>query len=281
MSISSASARDTRADGVPALYRDAAAGPGKLRRLGRLGHDDGRFLFVPMDHSISDGPIASVPKFRRIVTEVAAAGADAIVVHKGRAATIADLPLGTCALIVHLSASTRNAPDADAKVLVGSVEDAVRLGADGVSIHVNFGSATESEQLRDFGDVATACATFGMPLLAMVYARGPNVADPLDPVLLSHITNVAVDLGADIVKTSPPRLTDELPAIVDNCAAHLVISGGPRADDDDYGLIRLAEDAVAAGAAGLAVGRRVWADPDPAGVVGALTNVVHPARAHR
>ncbi|WP_433616668.1 2-amino-3,7-dideoxy-D-threo-hept-6-ulosonate synthase [Dactylosporangium sp. CA-139114] len=255
-------------------------GFGKRRRMERLGAD-GRFLFVPMDHSVSDGPIATVRQFRRIVADVADAGADAIIVHKGRAASLAGVPLGRCALIVHLSASTGHGPDANAKVLVGTVEDGVRLGADAVSIHVNFGSATEAEQLRDFGTVATACARFGMPLMAMVYARGPKIADPFDPDVLAHITNVAVDLGADIVKTSPPHAIDNLSMLVQHCAAHLLISGGPRNEDDDYGLVQLAQDAIAAGAAGLAIGRRVWADPDPAGVVRALAGVVHPASTPR
>ncbi|WP_308209053.1 hypothetical protein [Actinoallomurus purpureus] len=48
-----------------------------------------------------------------------------------------------CALVVHLSAGTAYAADADAKVLVGEVEEAVRLGADAVSVHVNLGSDTE------------------------------------------------------------------------------------------------------------------------------------------
>jgi hypothetical protein len=43
-------------------------------------------------------------------------------------------------LIVHLSASTSLGPDPNAKVDVAEVEEAIRLGADGVSVHVNIGN---------------------------------------------------------------------------------------------------------------------------------------------
>ncbi|GAB1690772.1 2-amino-3,7-dideoxy-D-threo-hept-6-ulosonate synthase [Krasilnikovia sp. M28-CT-15] len=255
----------------------ASVNPGKRRRLGRLGPGDGRYLFVPMDHSVSDGPIASVEAFRSIVADVAAAGADAIVVHKGRAAVIADVPLGSCSLVVHLSASTSYAPDVNEKVLVGTVEDAVRLGADAVSIHVNFGTPTEAAQLTDFGVIASACERYGMPLLAMVYARGEGIADPYDPAVLRHITNVAVDLGANIVKTSTPRPISRMSEIAEACPASLVFSGGPRSEHDDSSLARLAEEVVASGASGLAIGRRVWTHPEPASVVRTLVDVLHPS----
>ena len=62
-----------------------------------------------------------------------------------------------CGLVVHLSAGTAHAADTNAKVLVGEVEDALRLGADAVSVHVNIGSDTERRQLADLGTVAAAC----------------------------------------------------------------------------------------------------------------------------
>ncbi|MER6335006.1 hypothetical protein ABT298_38085 [Streptomyces sp. NPDC001034] len=97
----------------------------RLARLSR--HRDERFLFVPMDHSVADGPIVAAARFNGLVRTAVEGGADAIVVHKGRAAGIDAGLLRDCALIVHLSASTAHARDADAKVLVGAVEEAIRL----------------------------------------------------------------------------------------------------------------------------------------------------------
>lgn len=246
---------------------------GKSLRLTRLSRPaDGRYLFIPLDHSISDGPVASADRFGQLIGDIAAGGADGIIVHKGRARTIPPGALRDCSLIVHLSASTAQAPDADAKVLVGDVDDAIRLGADAVSVHVNVGSNTEPAQLADLGAVARACERWGMPLIAMMYPRGPRVSEPGDPALVVHAVTVAADLGADIVKTvltSPPeRMAD----VVDACPVPVVVAGG---GGTGYGLTELAKTAMHAGCHGLAVGRRVFTSPDPLRAVRELAAVVH------
>jgi len=247
----------------------------RLRRLSRAG--DGRHLFVPLDHSVSDGPVVPQARWDPLLRAVVAGGADAIVVHKGRARTIPPDLLGTCALVVHLSAGTAHSPDADAKVLVGAVEEAVRLGADAVSVHVNLGSDTETRQLSDLGAVAGACDTWNMPLLAMIYARGPRIADPHDPVLLAHAVNIAVDLGADLVKTSVTRPLAEMAAVVDSCPIPVLAAGGPPGGSDP---VDDATSLMLAGCRGLAIGRRIFSAPSPGALVSRLADVVHPADAN-
>lgn len=58
---------------------------------------------------------------------------------------------GTRSLIVHLSASTSLGPDPNNKVLVATVEEALKMGADGVSIHINVGAEDESHMLYTLG----------------------------------------------------------------------------------------------------------------------------------
>ncbi|HJQ01827.1 MAG TPA: 2-amino-3,7-dideoxy-D-threo-hept-6-ulosonate synthase [Jatrophihabitans sp.] len=250
---------------------------GKQRRLNRLCRSgDGRYFFVPMDHSVSDGPPELCTRFAQVGLAAAQAGADALIMHKGRmAALAADPGVRGCGLIVHLSASTVHGPDPDAKVLVGCVREAVRLGADAVSVHVNVGSRSEPEQLRGLGEVADQCEEFGMPLLAMVYLRGPQVLDSYDATELAHVVNIAIDLGADLVKTSMPRPLNQLSQLVDSACGRLILSGGPAADDS-LEFLGIAEYAIRAGVAGLAIGRRVWTAAEPAAVVRELAQLIHP-----
>src|SRR5689334_14879656 len=151
----------------------------RLRRLSRP--QDDRYLFVPLDHSVSDGPVVPRDRWHDLIRAVVVGGADALIVHKGRVRTIDPALLGGCALIVHLSAGTAHMADANAKVLVGEVDEALRLGADAVSVHVNIGSDTESRQLADLGTVSAACDAWNVPLIAMVYPRGPRIDDVADP----------------------------------------------------------------------------------------------------
>ncbi|MEU3933124.1 2-amino-3,7-dideoxy-D-threo-hept-6-ulosonate synthase [Streptomyces sp. NPDC029044] len=246
--------------------------PGKNLRLSRLGPQDGRYLFVPLDHSLADGPIADEQRFQQLVHEVVAGGADAVVVHKGRARGIDPRSLRGSALVVHLSGSTPHARDADAKVLVGSVEDAIRLGADAVSVHVNVGSDTEAEQLADLGTVASACERWGMPLLAMVYPRGPRISDPHDPTTLAHVVNIAADLGADLVKTTWSAPFGAMADVVASSPIPVLVAGGPPGSGE---LTDYARAALEAGCSGLAVGRRVFQHTDPRRAVQELAAVVH------
>jgi 2-amino-4,5-dihydroxy-6-oxo-7-(phosphonooxy)heptanoate synthase len=249
---------------------------GKQRRLRRLCRSgDGRYLFVPMDHSVSDGAPQLTTRFAEVGRGAALGGADALIAHKGRMPVLAGQPsLRSCGLIVHLSASTVHGADPDAKVVVGRVDEAVRLGADAVSVHVNIGSRSEPEQLRALGDVATQCELLGIPLLAMIYLRGPQVLDSFDATALAHVVNVAVDLGADLVKTSMPRPVTGVSRIIEACAGKVIFSGGAADEPGDF--LETARFLIAAGAAGLAVGRRVWTADEPEAVVRELACVVHP-----
>jgi 2-amino-4,5-dihydroxy-6-oxo-7-(phosphooxy)heptanoate synthase len=242
----------------------------RLRRLSRPRDD--RYLFVPLDHSVSDGPVVPRDRWHDLITAVVVGGADAIIVHKGRVRTIDPNLLAGCALIVHLSAGTAHAADTNAKVLVGEVEEALRLGADAVSVHVNIGSDTEERQLVDFGVVANACDAWNVPLVAMIYPRGPRIADPSDPKLLAHVVNIAVDLGADIVKTNLALPAERMAEVTASCPIPVLAAGGPATAGS---LVDHARAAMAMGCAGLAVGRRVFTAPSPMSLVAELASVVH------
>ncbi|GAA3525910.1 2-amino-3,7-dideoxy-D-threo-hept-6-ulosonate synthase [Amycolatopsis ultiminotia] len=247
---------------------------GKAFRLRRLSRpEDGRYLFIPLDHSVSDGPVVPQHRWDDLVAGVVRGGADAVVVHKGRARALNPALLRQCAVIVHLSAGTSLAADAHAKVLVGDVADAVRLGADAVSVHVNVGSDTEPQQLGDLGVVAGSCEAWNMPLLVMIYPRGPRITDPHDPALLAHTVNIAADLGADLIKTSVTLAPEDMAEVVDSCPVPVLAAGGP---PDGTDLTGYGAALMAAGCRGLAVGRRVFSAPEPAKTVSLLSQVVHP-----
>ncbi|MGX7829182.1 2-amino-3,7-dideoxy-D-threo-hept-6-ulosonate synthase [Actinokineospora sp. 24-640] len=253
-----------------------AAMTGKALRLARLSRrGDSRFLFVPMDHSVSDGPIVPAARFDGLVRDVVTGGADAVIVHKGRVRLLDPRVLRHAALVVHLSAGTAHSPDPNAKTLVGSVEEAVSLGADAVSAHVNIGSPTEARQLADLGAVAAAADRWGLPLVAMVYARGPAITEPADAALVAHIVNIAADLGADIVKTAAPRASARMAEVVADAPIPVVVAGG---SDEGTDLLGFARQMMAAGCQGLAVGRRVFGHPAPRGLVRGLAEVVHGPR---
>lgn len=247
---------------------------GKTIRLRRLSEPaTGRFLVVPMDHGITVGPVPGLEDLTARIGEADRGGATAVVVHKGEVPRFVEASPREAGLIVHLSASVSHQPDPDRKVLVGTVEEAVGLGADAVSVHVNIGSPTTADMVVDAGLVAHDCRLLGVPLLVMVYPRGPDISDPYDPELVAHCARVAEEVGADIVKTNYTGDADSFARVVGSLAAPVITAGGPPSDDP-LAPLRQAAGTVEAGGAGVACGRNVFSHEDPEAMTLALASVI-------
>ncbi len=175
---------------------------GKEIRLERIiNRNTKRTIIVPMDHGVSQGPIDGLIDLGDAVDAVALGGANAVLGHIGLALYGHRRRGPDVGLILHLSASTAIAPDPNEKVLVNTVTNALRMGADAVSMHVNIGADSEARMLEDLGRVAVQCQHWGMPLLAMMYPRGRKIEDEHAVGHVKLAARVAAELGADIVKT--------------------------------------------------------------------------------
>lgn len=245
-------------------------------RLSRLfKHDDDRLFVVPLDHSVHDGPLKAALPTDELVGVLAGHGVDAVVLHKGTARHVDPRSFRSTALIIHLSASTSHAGDPDAKYLVASVDEALQLGADAVSIHLNLGSAGEARQVQDMSAVAQACDRWNMPLLAMIYPRGPRIDNPAQSSLVAHAVSLAVDLGADIVKTVRAESDVDMKEIVASSPIPVIVAGGqPMADPD--ATIHYVCGVLATGAAGVAMGRNIFQAADPAALTARIARIIHP-----
>jgi predicted phospho-2-dehydro-3-deoxyheptonate aldolase len=249
---------------------------GKQVRLRRILSARERSLIVPMDHGMTLGATPGLRDIAGTVERVSAGGADAIVVHKGLVPAVHRRLRPDTALIVHMSASTTLGEHADRKVTVCSVPEAVRLGADAVSVHINAGTATEPEQLADTARLAEEAALWGVPLLAMVYVRSSPM-DEFDPSKVAHAVRMAAELGADLVKCNYTGDAQSFRHVVEACPVPVLIAGGA-AHTDVRRLFGMVEEALAAGAAGISMGRNVFDAPDPAALTRHLALLVHEGR---
>lgn len=225
-------------------------------RWQRLTTPSGLLRMVPMDHGISMGPLPGL-RDPAPALEAVAPHATCVTLHKGlvrRAAPFAR----DVGVLLHLSASTDLAPDANDKRIVATVEEALRMGCDGVSSHLNLGSDTEADQLEAVGAISTACQQWGMPHIAMVYPRGPKIkAD--DPATVAHAARLGAELGADAVKVP---YCDEFRDVVRGAGIPVIVAGGAKSKDEAEFLAKL-RTARDAGAAGISTGRNVFQSSDP------------------
>ncbi len=244
---------------------------GKEVRLNRI-LKNGKALIIPMDHGVSLGPVKGIVDMDETVFKVVEGGASAVLLHKGIIRSLKAVP--NCGLIAHFSASTSLGPDSNKKVRTGSVEEAIRLGADAVSLHINIGCKTEPEMLLKLGEFADKCDKWQIPLIAMMYARGENVKDPLDPSNVAMVCRIGAELGADIVKCNYTGSTETFKDVVAGCPVPVVIAGGAKLDNDKA-VLEMLEGAMTAGAIGVTFGRNVFQHENPTNIVKAAAKIVY------
>lgn len=233
------------------------------RRLHHVFGQDGKAVAVAMDGS-RRGPAPGLEDPARIVGQVAAGGADAILTTIGFARA-AQAALGGTGLILAL--------DSEGPIADYGVEQAVRFGADAVELKV-FPGNPDNSKLADLRRLAARCDEWGMPLLAepIPVSFADTAAHTFDNV--RNAARAAAEAGADFVKVHYVEDERGYAAITSTCYVPLLVLGGP-ARDDPLDALRAAAAALDAGAAGVVFGRNVVQSPRPDRMVAALRELVH------
>ena len=244
---------------------------GKKRRLRRIFRSDSKTVVVPMDHGVTIGPVNGLVNMQSIVDKLLRGGVDAVIVNRGIAKNV---DTGNAGLTVYLSGITIRCPDPNNKVQICSVDDAIRLGADAVSVHINVGAKQEAQMLSMLGKVACECDDYGMPLLAMMYPRGPNIKDSHAVDVVAHAARLGAELGADIIKTNYTGDVESFKDVVTSCHVPVIIAGGPKVETN-RDFLQMIKDSITAGGAGVSIGRNVFQHEDPTKIVKALSAIVH------
>ena len=81
-------------------------------------------------------------------------------------------------------------------------------------------------------------------------------------------------MGADIVKVVYTGSPETFQEVVEGCFVPVVIAGGEKMGSDQD-ILEMVEGAVAAGGAGVSIGRNVFQHKDPAKIVQAICMIVH------
>ena len=266
---------------------DLGLSPGKRARLHRLlyeyGPGNGTLLFLPIDQGLEHGPVdffdnpdSIDPEYEyRLALEGNYSG---IALHFGLAAKYFSKYAGKVPLLLKINGKTNIPSDDDAfSPLTGSVEDAVRLGADAVGYTLYVGSPRQSDDFKQLTEVRHDCDRYGMPLVIWSYPRGKAVKekggqDSLYAV--DYAARVACEMGADVVKLNVPKSepnekepkpyntlgiseAEAVRKVVKSAGRTLVlISGGSKIGDDD--LLAKARLAMEGGVTGLIFGRNLW-----------------------
>lgn len=259
---------------------------GKKARLNRIlfqhGLRNGTALFLPYDQGLEHGPrdffanpAASDPVY---ITKLAVTGGfNGIAIQIGLAEKFYWDFAGEVPLILKLNGKTDIPSDAEALSPVhGTVEEAVRLGADAVGYTMYVGTPAQQADFEQYRKIRADAQRLGMPLIVWAYPRGAAIEakggkDSFYAV--DYAARTASELGADVVKVNFPKpekrdgikeeydreftSQEAIDAVVRSANRTLVlVSGGTRAGDE--AMLEKTRQSMEAGATGLIFGRNVW-----------------------
>ncbi|MFZ0200629.1 MAG: hypothetical protein WB523_07340 [Candidatus Sulfotelmatobacter sp.] len=246
---------------------------GKKIRLNRvLGGSRRRALVVAFDHALVLGPIPGTEDPLEKIRQFCQADIDSLLLNLGLIRQFANSGATDSipSLIARMdwttvwSALGQNKSGALYSSLVAHPEEALRHGADAVLTYLVVGTGDAEFEMKEIArnsEIARECERVGIPLIVESLARGKDVQNPGDPQWLNLHTRIAVELGADAVKTDYTGDITSMRQVVKQCPIPILVLGGSRHASDERAL-DVVREVAAAGAAGVFFGRNVFQADD-------------------
>ncbi len=253
---------------------------GKQIRMRRLIREESHSCVIcALDHGMtSPAFLNGLNDTRSRTREAVAGGANVFMMSRGFAQRCACEFEPSTALALMLSASAAGRPKGPTISPIGSVEEALRLGADAVVVYAALAGENEDWMISYLSEVGETCETRGMPLIAE--AEWPNAYQSLNgfscdlgPEYLKRNARLCVELGADIVKVNWSGDARSFGEIVRACDAPVVIAGGTVVSDEE--LLQRFEEGREVGAIGCSVGRNIFQHKKPEAITRAISRIFH------
>jgi class I fructose-bisphosphate aldolase len=249
----------------------------KKVRLGKILDPASRkAVIVPIDHGLTVGPLPGIETMRSTERSIAHPAVNAVIAHKGVLERLGERgALAGKGVILHVNGMSVLDGAPDDKEPLTAVEAALRLGADAVSLQVNFTGGNERANFRQLGSVADDAARLGLPLLVMLYDKAQPSEAGARLRRTKQLYRAALELGTDLLKVSPAGEPAEIAEAIASVAEDLPVFVAGGEITDDKRLLALMSHALSAGAAGACIGRNVFARPDPAPILESLAKIIH------
>jgi len=245
--------------------------------MGRIfDAQSGTALVVAMDHGIG-GYVQVLEDPRPMVRSLVEAGANAFLVTNGFAKCIGDEIRGRASLILRVSCCSGFNSRVTEQIVVSTVEEALRLGADAVAPNFFFGTENEPRDLQLWGQLADECDKWGVPLFPEVHPPAGEGAQPyagpytVDAMRLC--VRIASEMGADFIKTWFNGDSKSYSQVVRNSLVPILIAGGPKADTGRE-VLEMVKSAMDAGVRGVSIGRKIVLAENPAAMTRAIAMIM-------
>ncbi|MEW6481682.1 MAG: 3-hydroxy-5-phosphonooxypentane-2,4-dione thiolase [bacterium] len=241
---------------------------GMKNRLSQLIQPDNRCMFMPIDHGYFQGPTRKLEKPGETIKPLLPYY-DALFVTRGVLRFCID-PSNTKPIILRVSGGTSMVgKDLANEGITTSIEEAIRLNAQALGISIFIGSSYEKETLLNLAKLVDEGERYGIPVMA-VTAVGKEL-EKRDARYLALCCRIAAELGAKVVKT---YWCENFEKVVQGCPVPVVMAGGPKVETERE-VFNFVYDGIQKGAIGINLGRNIWQNENPVGMIKALRAIVH------
>jgi len=266
--------------------------PGKILRLSKvLDPDDGRGVVVAADHGFMLGSIEGVFNLEKTLRRVIEGRPEAVLLSPGQAARLGHLFHGRKSPAILVRADWTNAfrtktytlpTRTIGRAIAASARDALTLGASGIVTYYFIGCSDEIEaqNFRLMATFARECDEIGLPFIVEPLPFGERVTGANHAELILTSVRMAVEAGADAIKTSYTGDVETFRNVVKSVSVPILVLGGAKARTMRDALEVVAE-VLEAGASGVVYGRQVVQAEDPAEFVRSVRAVVHEGKSVR
>jgi len=239
---------------------------GMKNRVSRIIKKDGHTVMLAVDHGYFMGPTTGLENLGKMVNPLLKY-VDTLMLTRGALRNYIP-PENDIPIVLRVSGGTSIiGKELLHEGITVSMEDAVRLNVSGVAFSIMVGADFERDTLLDFTKVVDEAERYGIPVLA-VTAVGKEMKK--DSKYLALASRMAAELGARIVKT---YYCEDFEKVVDTCPVPVVIAGGKKTSEKD--ALKMAYDAIQAGASGVDMGRNIFQSDNPAAMIKAVRAIVH------
>jgi DhnA family fructose-bisphosphate aldolase class Ia len=234
----------------------------------------GKTVILPIDHGVAipipglENPFEMIEKTHPFV--------DGYVMNLGLALRFMEGELGKGLCLRTDVYNTRLKGEGAGSVACFGIEEAEMLGANAVMNMLYPNSENEKTSLQECASLISMSLDSEVPVIVEALPVGLGQSDHYTVDQVKFAVRLASELGADVVKTPYPvdATPETFRSIVEQSLAPVIILGGA-AMGDDAALLKVVEDAMTGGAAGVAIGRNVWQHPNPSAIARSIQAVVH------
>src|SRR5258707_4877631 len=236
---------------------------GKTIRLKRLIEPQyGSCIICALDHGMTSPTfLDGLYDTRERTREAIAGGANVFMLGRGMARQVIEAFTPATSLALMLSASAAGRPQGAVVTPVGSVDEALRLGADAVVVYVALAGENESEMIQYASSIGEACDAWGMPFIAEAefpdaYQTLTESSSSYGAEYLLRNARLCAELGADIVKVNWSGDQASFERIVRALKVPALVAAGSLASDDE--LLTRMQQAADVGTIGCSFGGSIF-----------------------